>query len=139
MRLRFGGPVGDGRPVGRPPDTREQRRFGKILTRCHQTSVAAAVRLSAAFDDALRAHQVYESNKGRRQVWGPWTNPPKIDDLIVDHPRHCIERFGNDPVHDFGRCIYRLFEPRMFGPLPRDRVERRLGLHTRRFGGRVRT
>jgi hypothetical protein len=56
MRLSFGGPIGDGRPVGRTPDTGKKGRFGKVFTGCRQTSVAAAVRLSTAFDGALGAH-----------------------------------------------------------------------------------
>jgi len=105
MRLRFGTPIGDGRPVGRPPDTGEEGGFGKILTGCHQASVAAAVRLSTAFDSTLGAHLVHESDQGRRRVRGPRTNPPKNDDLIVEHPCHRISGVGNHSVYDFGRSI----------------------------------
>jgi hypothetical protein len=57
MRFCFGGPIGDGRPVGHTSDTSKKGRFGKIFTGCRQTSVAAAVRLSTAFDgDTIGAH-----------------------------------------------------------------------------------
>ena len=109
MRLRFGGPIGDCRPVGRPPDTREEGRFGNILIGCHQTSITVAVRLSTAFDGTLGPHLVHESDQGRRQVRGPWTDPPKIDDLIADHPCRRIDGVSNDPVYDFDRRVSSLF------------------------------
>src|SRR5439155_27280881 len=79
MRLRFGSPIGDGRPVGRPPDTCEEGRFGNILTGSHQASIAAAVHLSTTFDGTLGAHLLHKSDQGRKQVRGPRTNPLKIN------------------------------------------------------------
>jgi hypothetical protein len=139
MRLRFGRPIGNGRPFGRPPDTSEKSRFGKILTSCHQASVAAAVRLSTAFDGTLRTHQLRESDQGRNQVWGPRTNPPKTHDLIVDHPCHGIVGLGNHPAYDFGQRISGPLERGMFAAWPSDRLEGRLGWHTGRLGNFVPT
>ena len=139
MRLRFGGPIGDCRPVGRPPDTRKESRFGNVLTGCHQASIAVAVRLSTAFDGTLGAHLLYESDQGRKQARRSRADPPKIHDLIVNHPRRRIERLGNHPAYDFGRCIYRPFDRGLFAGLPGHRLEERLGRYTDRLGDRVRT
>ena len=139
MRLRFGGPIGGGRPVGRPPDTSEKGRFGKILAGCHQASIAVAVRLSAAFDGTLGAHLLYESDQGRKQARRSRADPPKVHDLIVDHPRRRIEGLGNHPAYDFGRRIYRPFDRGLFAGLPGHRLEERLGRYTDRLGDRVRT
>jgi hypothetical protein len=138
MRLRFGSPIGDGRPVGRPPDTCEEGRFGNILTGCHQASIAVAVRLSTTFDGTLGAHLLHKSDQGRKQVRGPRTNPPKINGLIADYPCHRIDGVGNHPAYDFGRCISRPFEPGMFAAWPRGRLDERPGRHTGRLGDRVR-
>ena len=138
MRLRFGGPIGGGRPVGRPPDTSEKGRFGKILAGCHQASIAVAVRLSTAFNGTLGAHLLYESDQGRNQARRSPPNTPKIHDLIVDHPGRRIEGLGNHPAYDFGRRISGLSEPGMFAAWPGDRLKERLGRQTDRLGGRVR-
>ena len=102
MRLRFGGSIGDCRPVGRPPDTRKEGRFGNVLTGCCQASIAVAVRLSTAFDGTLGAHLLHESDQGRERVRGPRANPPKIDGLIADYPCHRIDGVGNHSAYDFG-------------------------------------
>ena len=139
MRLRFGGPIGGGRPVGRPPDTSEKGSFGKILASCHQAPIAVAVRLSAAFDGTLGAHLLYESDQGRKQARRSRADPPKIHDLVVDDPRRRIEGLGNHPAYDFGRRIYRPFDRGLFAGLPGHRLEERLGRYTDRLGDRVRT
>ena len=114
MRLRFGGPIGDGRPVGRPPETCEQGCLGNILTSCHQASIAGAVRLSTTLDGTLGSHLLHESDQGRERVRGPRANPPKIDGLLADYPCHRIDGVGNHSAYDFGRRISRLFERGMF-------------------------
>jgi hypothetical protein len=102
MRLRFGVPIGDGRPVGHPPDAGEESRFGNIFAGCSRAFITAAVRLPTALDGALGAHPVHEADQGREEVLRPRADPPQTDGLLADDPCHSIGDVGDRPIYDFG-------------------------------------